>query len=112
MTTRLSEATAPDVTYAIATTSASVPATGITTSTSGITNVSDAHSGASQDGGEWSGRLATRLITRLFARPLQRQQGERQLLRPERHLLQAQRRALAAQRRLRSQHCGVALIAA
>ena len=49
MTTRLSEATAPDVTYAIATTSASVPATGITTSTSGITNVSDAHSGASQD---------------------------------------------------------------
>ena len=63
-------------------------------------------------GVEWSGRLATRLITRLFARPLQRQQGERQLLRPERHLLQAQRRALAAQRRLRSQHCGVALIAA
>ena len=46
--------------------------------------------------------LATRLITRLFARPLLRQQGERQLLRPERHLLQAQRRALAAQRRLRS----------
>jgi len=48
-TTKPSEATVPDVMYAIATTSVLEPATGTITSTRGITNVSDAHYGASLD---------------------------------------------------------------
>jgi len=46
---KFSEATVPDVTSAMKTTSVSEPATGTTTSTSAITNANGAHSGASQD---------------------------------------------------------------
>lgn len=47
--TKHSEATALDVMYVMPTTSVSEPATGITTTTNVMANVSAAHSGASQD---------------------------------------------------------------